>query len=343
MLDNVTGLAVTDAGAPVGPLQDYFQYGWGQRTFYQGFQSWGDTASWAGEYAFFFDQPQKYISFEFMVPPGRVYGLAWACVSSGNVILTGAADPTTQVSDLAPFPGSRGHGMGQVVVDLEAENLPNQGCDALYYFDDFPGSTHGAPNRLETYVLVDNLQTTGLNPAPPTQVVPTPQQPDQPVQAGVTLDEGGTVSGSFVGVTEGGAFTVTPTGDGSGQGGGNFAVLGEVYDIEATFNFTSATVCLPYTRQMLEDLDLDVGDLAVLHQEGGAWVPLLPVSFLPAVPPVPEEGQVCGSVTSLSPFAIGIRQSVTAVPFAGVWAYLALAVGLGWIGFERGVRQRLVA
>ncbi len=87
MLDDVTGLAVTDAGAPVGPLQDYFQYGWGQRTFYQGFQSWGDTASWAGEYAFIFDQPQKFIAFEFMVPPGRTEGLAWACVSSGNVIL----------------------------------------------------------------------------------------------------------------------------------------------------------------------------------------------------------------------------------------------------------------
>lgn len=133
--------------------------------------------------------------------------------------------------------------------------------------------------------------------AAPANVAPTPVGSGVSVEPTATLPDGSTapVSLSFASVLTGGATTVETSTAGPPLPGG--FKLGQppiYYDVETTAVFSGAvTLCFTWQEGQLHN----EGNARLLHFENNAW---LDVTTSVDV----EANRICGSVTSLSPFAI---------------------------------------
>lgn len=73
------------------------------------------------------------------------------------------------------------------------------------------------------------------------------------------------------------------------------------YDISTTAIFTSATICFSY-----DPTTVDGSTLSLLHHDGTAWIDVTTSNDT-------VNGYICGTVTSLSPFALAHQTSVTTI------------------------------
>jgi probable HAF family extracellular repeat protein len=235
---------------------------------------------------------------------GVAPGLQHACVWSGGTI-----------TDINPFAAEHSgandiNDKGEIVGSF----LPTLGSSNVFAFLRTGGQTidlntliaPGSGWHLEiAYGINEHSQIVGrglhnglsraflLTPTtmPGADVVATP----------VDTTAGGTpVQLTFEQVTQGGVSTVSSSSSGPPPPDG-FAVGTPAiyYDISTTVEFTGAVqVCLDVTG-----VDFGAEPPSLHHYESGSWV-MVPSSFDPAT------NTICGSVTSLSPFAVFRQQTV---------------------------------
>jgi len=138
------------------------------------------------------------------------------------------------------------------------------------------------------------------DPAPVTARVAASTRPGAPVTVDVELEEG-VLELAFAGVAGTGAVTVQPRNGEPSSGTTGLRLVGRYVEVTASdVTFTQAELCVPYTDDDVEALEVDASQMRLLHFAGATGRRDITTR-------VDTAGRlVCGVTDRFSPFAIGV-------------------------------------
>jgi len=132
----------------------------------------------------------------------------------------------------------------------------------------------------------------------PATPVNRPSTPGAPVNLSVTTPAG-SVGLTFEGVETDGSLSVDVVNGPPPQPVSATTLLQTSYEVSVQdLTFDAVTVCFPYSDTEVIQADVPEPALRLLHYENGAWQDITTTLTT-------DDNRICGSTSSLSPFAIG--------------------------------------